>query len=107
MNYLTFAVYNKDDNNDTRSYLYNEALYNSSDMEVIIKESKEFILSDLISEGKNPKLYRYKKEIKSYRDIGKNLDSYKIIDIHPDTREPNLLHYKDLFIKDESMFYKS
>lgn len=105
MNYITFTVYDKE-YKDIRLYFYNEALDRKTDMKTLMKESKKFIADDLKSEGKDPKNYKADRKIREYKEIGKQLDRYKIIDIHPEPdRDPSLNHYKNTYIKNEAWYH--
>lgn len=105
MNYMTFTVYDED-YKDIRLYFYNEALDRKSDIKIIMKESKAFIVEDLRDEGKDPKKYKADRKIREYKEIGKELERYKIIDYHPEPdRDPGLNHYKNLYTKNEEWYH--
>ena len=105
MNYMTFTVYDED-YKDIRLYFYNEALDRKSNIKTIIKESKTFIAEDLRKEGKDPKKYKADRKIREYKEIGKELKRYRIIDCHPEPdRDPSLNHYKNLYMKNEDWYY--
>ena len=105
MDYMTFTVYDED-YKDIQLYFYNEALDRKSDIKGIIKESKSFIAKELKSENKDLKRYKMEPKIRSYKEIGKQLNRYKIIDNHPEPdRDPSLNHYKNTYTKNEAWYH--
>lgn len=79
MYYYTFKATSKD-GKIVKEYLYNEAITNTFNKEVMMTLVKEFIKKEFDEEGLNIKDFTFTRKLQSYKDFRARYDKYKYID---------------------------